>query len=699
MTRREQPAAAELLLRAEAQRRATTTSRPATGRSSRPTSRCPAAPDRALSRRSSTTRATTRRSRARPLGGLRLALRSACPSSATRRTTRARSSPALMGYATVGVNMRGTGCSGGAYDYFEELQLLDGYDVIETVAAQDWVVGHRVGMTGLSYPGITQLFVARTHPPSLAAITPLSVIGNTYTTGEARAASSTTASPSSGSPRCSTRRRPTARAGSRARVDAGDKVCEENQLLHGQKVDVVQEAQGQRPTTRDALAGPLNPTAFVHEIDVPVFLAGSFQDEQTGPVLLHAARPVHVVAAHALHRLQRRAPGRLRAAGRSSSGRRSSTSTSPTRSRSIEPQAVADLAPALFRAVLPGPDRTSRRTASPSTRPGRTRRPRTRPSSPSARIFEDGGGDAPRRARAAPSRCTSTRGRRPTRAASASTSTPTARSSTPRADRRLRRRRASSSTRPPATAASSRPAATCGTRSPTTTGEPPAPGYDVVFDSAPLDERPGDARHRERRPLGPLARRRRRPRGEPHRDAARRAGALRAERLAARQPPQARARTRPTLWPEHTYTQEDEALLVPGAVDAGARRHLRLRPRLPRRLAHPHHRSTRPATAAPPGSSPTRPSRARSRYDIAHSVDVPVERRAPRARTASPPPRRSPPAPRSARSSAARTCRTRTRPRQSSAGGQGFGMSYTWQTRKSPERLRASPAASVTWAV
>ena len=31
--------------------------------------------------------------------------------------------------------MRGTGCSGGAFDYFEPLQGLDGYDVIETVAA------------------------------------------------------------------------------------------------------------------------------------------------------------------------------------------------------------------------------------------------------------------------------------------------------------------------------------------------------------------------------------------------------------------------------------------------------------------------------------------------------------------------------------------------------------------------------------
>ncbi|MGZ3404971.1 MAG: CocE/NonD family hydrolase, partial [Polyangia bacterium] len=38
---------------------------------------------------------------------------------------------ALFGFATVDVNVRGTGCSGGAYDFFEPLQLLDGYDAIE----------------------------------------------------------------------------------------------------------------------------------------------------------------------------------------------------------------------------------------------------------------------------------------------------------------------------------------------------------------------------------------------------------------------------------------------------------------------------------------------------------------------------------------------------------------------------------------
>jgi dipeptidyl aminopeptidase/acylaminoacyl peptidase len=88
----------------------------------------------------------------------------------------------LMGFSVVDVNMRGTGCSAGAFDFFEPLQSLDGYDVIETVARQSWVKFHKVGMMGISYGGISQLFTAQTRPPSLVAISPLSVIDATQTT-------------------------------------------------------------------------------------------------------------------------------------------------------------------------------------------------------------------------------------------------------------------------------------------------------------------------------------------------------------------------------------------------------------------------------------------------------------------------------------------------------------------------------------
>src|SRR5205807_8045007 len=135
-----------------------------------------------------------------------------------------------------------TGCSGGAYDYFETLELLDGYDIVETVAAQPWVLGHKIGMVGISYPGITQLFVARTRPPSLASITPLSVIGNTATTlipggilndGFALEWVESVLK----------RADPYGQGWEQKRVDGGDAVCKENQLLHAQKVDNTEQAR------------------------------------------------------------------------------------------------------------------------------------------------------------------------------------------------------------------------------------------------------------------------------------------------------------------------------------------------------------------------------------------------------------------------------------------------------------------------
>jgi len=189
---------------------------------------------------------------------------------------------ALMGYATVSVNMRGTGCSGGAYDYFEELQLLDGYDVIEVAAAQPWVLHNHVGMTGLSYPGITQMFVAKTKPPSLAAITPLSVIGGTYSTARPGGIFNDGFALNWIS-NVLDKADPYGQGWEQARVDAGDEVCEENQLLHGQKVNVIEQATD-TPYYTDELVGRVDPTTFASEIEVPVFLASAWQDEQTGPL-------------------------------------------------------------------------------------------------------------------------------------------------------------------------------------------------------------------------------------------------------------------------------------------------------------------------------------------------------------------------------------------------------------------------------
>ncbi|MEZ4467933.1 MAG: CocE/NonD family hydrolase [bacterium] len=184
-----------------------------------------------------------------------------------------------LGFATVAVNMRGTGCSGGVFDVFNPAQHADGYDVVETVARQDFVLGHRVGMVGLSYSGIAQLFVARTNPPSLAAVTPLSVIadpwqeqwpGGIYNQGFTRS--------------WLEQRDSEAAAGGQSwthdRIARGDTTCAAHQRLRSQNIDFeafLHALEFYNPDARDRSLPRL-----VHEIRMPVYLTGAFQDEQTG---------------------------------------------------------------------------------------------------------------------------------------------------------------------------------------------------------------------------------------------------------------------------------------------------------------------------------------------------------------------------------------------------------------------------------
>ncbi len=187
----------------------------------------------------------------------------------------------IMGFATVGVNMRGTGCSGGAYDYFETLQTLDGYDLIEAVAAQPWVAGNQVAMAGLSYPGLSQLWVAQTHPPSLAAISPLSVFSDTVTSTLAPGGMFNDGFALSWAENVLDGAAPYGQGWEQKQVDAGDDECAENQLLHGQRVDTIDKAL-MYPYYVDEIADPLSPQRFAGKIEVPVFSAGAWQDEQTG---------------------------------------------------------------------------------------------------------------------------------------------------------------------------------------------------------------------------------------------------------------------------------------------------------------------------------------------------------------------------------------------------------------------------------
>lgn len=191
-----------------------------------------------------------------------------------------------LGYAVVAVNVRGTGCSGGAYDYFDQAQLLDGYDVIETVAAQDWVKGGKVGMVGLSYPGISQLFVAQTQPPHLAAITPLSVIDDTVRGVLTPGGIFNEGFALTWADQVLKKAQPAGQGWEQDLIDAGDTVCAENQGLRGQNVDVTERALSHDHYPRE-LGDWYKVSDFVDEIQVPVYLTGAFQDEQTGGRFAH----------------------------------------------------------------------------------------------------------------------------------------------------------------------------------------------------------------------------------------------------------------------------------------------------------------------------------------------------------------------------------------------------------------------------
>jgi uncharacterized protein len=189
-----------------------------------------------------------------------------------------------LGFAVVDVNMRGTGCSGGAFNYFEPLQNLDAYDVIETIAHQSWVLHHKVGMFGVSYGGISQLFAAQLRPPHLAAITPLSVVDATATTlyaggvlntgfavpwAEDRQFDAEPAGPSSGE------------HWAYEQIQKGDQTCAANQDLHEEATNLLSEVK-ENATYNPPVADPLDPVSFVHNINVPTFMACQWQDEQTG---------------------------------------------------------------------------------------------------------------------------------------------------------------------------------------------------------------------------------------------------------------------------------------------------------------------------------------------------------------------------------------------------------------------------------
>ena len=142
-----------------------------------------------------------------------------------------------------------------------------------------------------SYPGISQLFVAQTRPPHLAAITPLSVIDDTYrgtlypggiyNDGFAK---------DWAQQRLDQNRWPDPKGAKWVvqRVEQGDDTCKDNLGLRGQNVDLMQTINDNPYYSTRGIPGypkgfdTVAPTTFVDRIEVPTFIVGQWQDEQTG---------------------------------------------------------------------------------------------------------------------------------------------------------------------------------------------------------------------------------------------------------------------------------------------------------------------------------------------------------------------------------------------------------------------------------
>lgn len=191
----------------------------------------------------------------------------------------------LLGYATVSVQMRGSGCSGGDFNLFDLPTTYDGYDAVETVAAQSWVKNNKVGMVGISFSGISQLFTAGTRPPHLAAITPMSVVHDMYESPGYPGGIPNSGFAASWVAERESDAKPAPEGGhayAKELIAQGDKHCEANQKLRLQTQSVADTLGSDQPFRDPALFDHRSPEQWAAKINVPTFIVGAFQDEQTG---------------------------------------------------------------------------------------------------------------------------------------------------------------------------------------------------------------------------------------------------------------------------------------------------------------------------------------------------------------------------------------------------------------------------------
>lgn len=82
-------------------------------------------------------------------------------------------------YVLVHASVRGSGCSGGSFDLFDQVTAWDGHEIVEWLADRPWSLD-RIGLFGWSYSGMTAFHIAATQPPSLGAMCANTMAGDLY---------------------------------------------------------------------------------------------------------------------------------------------------------------------------------------------------------------------------------------------------------------------------------------------------------------------------------------------------------------------------------------------------------------------------------------------------------------------------------------------------------------------------------------
>ena len=212
------------------------------------------------------------------------------------------------GYAFIGVSLRGSGCSGGTWDFFQPKEATDGYDVVEWIADQDWS-NEKVAMIGKSYPGITQLFVAEQRPPHLVAIAPGHPYGDIYRDVAYPGGIFNYAFAGL----WSFFAQPFYSYGAAGTgISNGDEICAEHQQNRVASQRYNPFLQAQEHPWDDELIRERSPIYNLKKIDVPVWTVMAWQDEQVGPRAVNLLSkfdvPFHAIVTNGDHGMYRTAP-------------------------------------------------------------------------------------------------------------------------------------------------------------------------------------------------------------------------------------------------------------------------------------------------------------------------------------------------------------------------------------------------------